>query len=44
MFNKKPVHFDVENCQYEVLEVRDVVYTYDFIHEHLVTLKEDGTL
>ena len=35
------MHFNVENCQYEVLEVKDLVFTFDFIHEHLLKAKDD---
>ena len=37
---KKPIQFDLENCQYEVLEVKDSLFIHDFSREHL--LVEDG--
>ena len=36
LLKKKPIHFDIDNCQYEVLEIKDLLYTHDFIKENLL--------
>ena len=33
---KTPIQFDTENCQYEVLEIRDIAFTHHFCKEHLL--------
>ena len=31
----KPLHFDLSNCQYEQVEVRDYLYVHDFCQKYL---------
>ena len=33
---KEAIHFDMENCQYEVLEIVDLVFVHDFSKENLL--------
>ena len=33
---RKPIKFDINNCQYESVEVRDFLFTHDFCKEHLL--------
>jgi len=33
----QPIHFELGNCQYESLEMRDPLFVYDFIQSNLLT-------
>lgn len=40
LIQKKPISFDLESCQYEVLEVQDYLYVHNFCKEHLLVVEE----
>ena len=43
LVQKKPIQFDLESCQYEVLEVQDHLYVHNFCKEHLL-VEEEGQI
>lgn len=38
--SKEPINFDLENCQYEVLELKDLVFVHDFCMKNLIVNDE----
>jgi hypothetical protein len=35
LIKPEPVEYDVSSCKYETLEIRDPLFTFDFINAHL---------